>query len=182
MLNRYDLTCLDLYEFTAYIGIQGQCKKCKKLFILEAPEFESWCPECNYGYLDPRNGFTRDCRRVFSGDCIVTRIKHNPVKWMDQLALEKRNMTEAEIEHMSLSVSRVLIKHPPGEYGLEKIFSEVAHKAFKAGMTGDNFINLQMRIIHRVYGNPTELMLNTSQQMYTIDYWNPTEHRINVSP
>lgn len=46
-----DITPLSVYEETEWIGMEGQCDKCRVLYFIQAPYHSGRCPKCEYGWV-----------------------------------------------------------------------------------------------------------------------------------
>lgn len=49
MFDPLDLTPLSLYEMAEWVGLEGMCNRCKRLFIVKAPDMDGQCPEVDCG-------------------------------------------------------------------------------------------------------------------------------------
>jgi hypothetical protein len=123
--------------------------------------------------------------------------KRNPpahsVTWMKALAQEKRNKTTEELKHVaavalkSIKACESLHKKITGksyyyfphlEAGLDGLLTSCRELNF----TNENFWYCQRVIIHKLYGDPQVMAQSTGLKTHALPYWNPTTHKLNISP
>jgi hypothetical protein len=112
---------------------------------------------------------------------------------MAKLAQDKREKTRNELEHVALVAAKWIkvgvlatrkslnidVVYPPQ---IEAALESLRKGCLDLGFTEENFWYAQKRAIHHVYGDPLIMAQSSGHKPHALPYWNPTRHRLNISP
>lgn len=110
------------------------------------------------------------------------------IGWMAQVVQGKRSSISQEMDHLAGVFHRAWLKLEKYQGGLFKpdkleTYFEYTHAEIcrQVWWTEEQAQEVLRRMVNLYYGDPL-IMSSVAQRQFSVPYWNPTKHRLNIAP